>query len=138
MKKEPSQAGFGIIEIMVVCVIIGILAAVMVPRFIGTQDRARIGAAVADLDQLRRALGMYEVDYLSYPASSYNSVDALVAILIDERGIAYMTLPDGTNFGSFAYQFDSGASPSSYTITVTALDQSHTTLVCSPEGINRQ
>jgi|GEM_PF-771571 len=138
MKTRASESGFGIIEILTVCVIIGILAAVMVPRFIGTQDRARIGAAVADLDQMRRALGMYEVDYASYPTTDYNDVSAFAAILIDNRGIAYVTLPDGSNFGTFAYQFDGGASPQTYTITVTALDQSHTTLVCSPDGIIRQ
>jgi type II secretion system protein G len=137
MKKSRNDNGFTLIEILTVCVIIGILATILVPRFLGTKDRARVGAAVADLDQFRRALGMYEVDNQNYPPSDYNSVAALNAVLVDNEGRGYMTVPDGTNFGSFSYAYD-GSSRPTYTITATALDQGHTTLLCTPEGITRQ
>jgi prepilin-type N-terminal cleavage/methylation domain-containing protein len=137
MMKLVNNKGFSLIEILVVCVVIAILATILVPRFLGTKDRARVGAAVADLDQFRRALGMYEVDNQDYPSSDYNSVAALSAILIDHEGIEYMTMPDGRNFGSFAYDYNL-TPPPAYTITATALDQGHTTLLCTPEGITRQ
>jgi type II secretion system protein G len=137
MKKFGSNKGFTLLEILVVCVVIGILATILVPRFLGTKDRARIGAAVADLDQFRRALGMYEVDNQNYPASNYNSVAALTAVLIDDEGREYMTMPNGTNFGSFSYAYNA-STPPAYTITATALDQGRTTLLCTPEGITRQ
>ena len=137
MVKFFNNKGFTLLEILVVCVVIGILATILVPRFLGTKDRARVGAAVADLDQFRRALGMYEVDNQNYPTSNYNSVAALSADLIDNQGRQYVTVPDGTNFGSFSYAYNA-STPPSYTITATALDQGHTTLLCTPEGISRQ
>ena len=69
LKTLRSRKGFTLIELLVVIVIIGILAAVAVPRFMGAQDRARVGAARADLDQFRQALGMYEIDHADYPAA---------------------------------------------------------------------
>jgi type II secretion system protein G len=137
MKKFRNDKGFTLLEILTVCVIIGILATILVPRFLGTKDRARVGAAVADLDQFRRALGMFEVDNQDYPTSNYASVDALAAALVDNQGRGYMTVPDGTNFGTFSYAYD-GSSDPTYTITVTALDQGHTTILCTPDGITRQ
>ena len=138
MKKLRNEKGFTLIELLVVIVIIGILAAVAVPRFMGAQDRARVGAARADLDQFRQALGMFEIDNADYPTTGYASVAALVAVLVDPSGDAYMTLPAGDNFASFAYAYDNSVTPTSYTITVTALDNGATTLIGTPEGVTLQ
>jgi type II secretion system protein G len=132
------ERGFTLVEVLVVCVILGILAAIFVPRFMGGQDRARIGAAFADLDQIRQAIGFYEIDNRDYPTSNYDNVAALTAVLIDPHGKAYMTLPNGSNFASFLYEYDNSVSPTMYRMTVTALDNHSTTLLCTPQGISTQ
>ena len=135
--KKPNQSGFTLMELTVAIVVMSILAAVAIPRLMRAQNRARIGAAHADLDQFRHALGLFIVDHPDYPTSDYNSVGALRAVLIDENGDAYMTLSDGVNFASFSYEYDDSVVPTSYEITVTALDNGNTTLIARPDGVFR-
>ncbi|MGD9874535.1 MAG: type II secretion system major pseudopilin GspG [Kiritimatiellia bacterium] len=73
MKKRKadygSTAGFTLIEILMVIVIIGILAAVAVPRFAGRIGASKEGAAKASIKAIGVALDLYEMDHGSYPAS---------------------------------------------------------------------
>ena len=62
-----DKKGFTLIELIVVIVIIGILAAIAIPRFTGAQNKARIGACQSDLNIIRKALALYEIDYAGYP-----------------------------------------------------------------------
>lgn len=65
-----NQKGFTLIEIMVVVIIIGVLAALVVPQFSGRTERARIAAAKTQIDSLfSTALDMYEADNGSYPSN---------------------------------------------------------------------
>jgi len=76
---RPAQraAGFTLIEIMVVVVILGILAAVIVPRLTSKPDEARAVKAQADIRQLENALEMYKLDNFYYP-STQQGLEALV------------------------------------------------------------
>jgi general secretion pathway protein G len=69
--------GFTLIEIMVVVTILGILAALIVPRVIGRTDDARVAAARHDVAQLMSALKLYRLDNGRYP-SSEQGLQALV------------------------------------------------------------
>ena len=66
-----NQKGFTLIELLIVIVIIGILAAVAIPRFQGVSDKAKIGAAEAELATIKNMLGMYQAenDTSAYPAT---------------------------------------------------------------------
>jgi len=65
-----NQKGFTLIEIMVVVIIIGILAALVIPRFAGRTEQARIAAAKTQIDSLfSSALDMYEADNGNYPST---------------------------------------------------------------------
>lgn len=61
------QAGLTLIEIMVVIVIIGVLAALIVPRVMTRPDEARAVAAKQDVASIMQALKLYRLDNQSYP-----------------------------------------------------------------------
>jgi general secretion pathway protein G len=61
--------GFTLIEIMVVVVIIGLLAAAIVPAVIGQVDRARVTKARQDIQSLETALAMFKLDNSKYPST---------------------------------------------------------------------
>jgi general secretion pathway protein G len=67
-RRTPrAETGFTLIEIMVVVIIIGLLAAVVVPQFLGRVDDARIAKAKEDIQALETALTMYKLDNFNYP-----------------------------------------------------------------------
>ncbi len=70
--------GFTLIEIMVVIVILGILAAMIVPKVMSRPDEARVVAARQDIAALMQALKLYRLDNKRYPTSE-QSLQALVA-----------------------------------------------------------
>jgi general secretion pathway protein G len=71
------QRGFTLIEIMVVVVILGLLAAVVVTQTVGKIDDARITKAKQDIRELETALTLYRLDNFRYPTSE-QGLDALV------------------------------------------------------------
>ena len=70
--------GFTLIEIMVVVVIMGILAALVVPKLMGRTDDARISAARQDVATVMQALKLYRLDNQRYP-TTVQGLQALVA-----------------------------------------------------------
>lgn len=73
-----KAGGFTLIEIMVVVVIMGILAALIVPKLMGRSDDARIMAAKQDIATLMQALKLYKLDNHHYPTTE-QGLQALTA-----------------------------------------------------------
>ncbi|KAF3996617.1 type II secretion system major pseudopilin GspG [Glaciimonas immobilis] len=69
--------GFTLIEIMVVVVIMGILAALVVPKLMGRTDDARVMAARADISTIMSSLKLYKLDNQRYPTTE-QGLQALV------------------------------------------------------------
>ena len=77
MHKLRRLAGFTLIEIMVVVVILGILAAIVVPNIMGRPDEARVAKVKQDLRVLEATLSLYRLDNFFYP-STEQGLEALV------------------------------------------------------------
>lgn len=75
--QSRLSRGFTLIEILVVVVILGILAAIVVPRVMERPGEARVTRAKQDIQGIVTALSLYKLDNFNYP-SSEQGLDALV------------------------------------------------------------
>lgn len=75
--SKRNAPGFTLIEVMVVVVILGILAAIVVPRIMDRPDEARKVKAQQDIRALEAALNLYRLDNYTYPTTD-QGLDALV------------------------------------------------------------
>ena len=65
--RKSRRAGFTLIELLLVVVIIGILAAIVVPKLAGKTEDARIGGTIGQMKIIQDALARYELDNGKYP-----------------------------------------------------------------------
>ncbi len=77
MRAVSRHTGFTLIEVMVVVVILGILAAVVVPRIMDRPDEARLVKARNDIRALQTQLNLYRLDNFVYPSTD-QGLEALV------------------------------------------------------------
>ena len=77
MKATNGQVGFTLLEVMVVVVILGILAALVVPKIISRPDEARVIAAKQDIAAVMQALKLYRLDNQRSPLTE-QGLQALV------------------------------------------------------------
>jgi general secretion pathway protein G len=67
--RRRRSFGFTLIELMVVIMILGVLAALVVPRVMSRPDEARVVAAKQDIAQIMQALKLYRLDNSRYPST---------------------------------------------------------------------
>ena len=78
--RNLGSKGFTLIELMVVMVIIGLLAATVVPKFFGQVDKAMQQDAQAQIELLGQALDLYRLEKHKYPTSD-EGLDAIKSYL---------------------------------------------------------
>jgi len=86
MYRRPStqrQRGFSLLELLAVLVILGILAGVFAPKFLGQAESAKRKAAKLEIDQIGQSLDLYKLEMGKYPTSQ-------------EGLAALVTAPSGT------------------------------------------
>lgn len=97
-KLLRSEKGFTLIELIVVVIIIGVLAALVVPRFAGKTDEAKINGAMSDLKQMKTVIDMYYAENGEYPAAisdqQTEGKPELIADVLNDEGIAWGNIND--------------------------------------------
>jgi general secretion pathway protein G len=69
-RNNAMKKGFTLVELMLVVIIIGVLAAMIVPRMAGRSEEARASVAQADIMSISTALRLYELDNGAFPTTS--------------------------------------------------------------------
>lgn len=95
------QAGFSLIELLVVISIIGVLTAVLMINFVGARERSRDAQKIQDLNSLKNAMRMYYNDNQTYPGSKaiiLGSGFTSYAVAIGDTGFSYVLLDNGNGF----------------------------------------
>lgn len=75
--KQKTRAGFTLLEVMAVIVILGILASLVVPNLLGNKEKADRQKAISDIVVLENALDMYRLDNGLYPTTE-QGLEALI------------------------------------------------------------
>ncbi|MBE7558281.1 type II secretion system protein GspG [bacterium] len=78
---RPIRAGFTLVELLLVLLILAVLAAIVVPKFVGRSEQARITAAQTQLAMFESQLDAFEVDNGYYPKGS----DGLLQLVEEPR-----------------------------------------------------
>jgi general secretion pathway protein G len=130
--QKRKESGFTLIELLIVIVIIGILAAVAIPRFQGVSDKAKIGAAKAELATVKQGLGMYQAenDTSAYPASGVIGSHAELTTAIG----TYVQIANATD-AAFTFATYTSATTDTFVLTAKAKDRNRTVITVTPTTI---
>lgn len=113
-EQLKPQRGFTIVELLIVIVVIGILAAITIVAYNGIQTRARDSARSNDIEQVKKAVELYYVDNGSYPSVGTDNLgyplSSLATALVPKYTAKLPTDPLG---GSSSYQYVRGTVASS-------------------------
>lgn len=99
--KKTSKKGFTLIELIVVIAILGILAAILIPQFVGFQDKARVKAAVSEAASVATAIDAYYAESGVYPTDTTKS-DLDISSAMKEN------ITNLETDGGFTYTHDNG------------------------------
>ena len=122
MLKNRKKKGFTLIELIVVIAILGILAAIAIPKFTGTQQRARLRAHNSNVRILQSAAQTYIAEK-GTPAANMNATDTATALAPYVE--TWPTPPDGTGNSTVD-------AATAYTVTISSAGE----VVVSPAAVS--
>jgi len=108
-----KEKGFTLIELLIVVAIIGIVAGIAIPRFLGARTTARVTRAFADMRTIADGLEMYFIDRNVYPTAltDANLVTYITSIPEDPFGDE-----DDARAGAFGYYVNNSTTPTMWLI----------------------
>lgn len=106
-----KQKGFTIVELLIVVVIIGILAAIVVVAYNGITSQANDSAVESDLATIAKKLEIYKVENGSYPAHNTTELEAAdmkatKSVYMDRNNLYYCRSTDGQHYSIGAYSIN--------------------------------
>ena len=112
-QHHSTSRGFSLVELLIVCAVIGLLAAIAIPNLLNAIQRGRQARTVGDLRGLATAVAMYQQDYAKFPlAGSWVPMDDLEVHIVPYMGSvakvdgwmrSFMYLSDGDDYTLVSY-----------------------------------
>ena len=122
--NRHDRRAFTLVEMLLVVTIIGILAAIVIPKMVGRSEQAREAAARADIASMKTALDAFEVDNGYYPKGN-NGLADLIQSPRDARnwhGPYLEKIPIDPWGNAYIYQYPGKHNPGSYDLMSTGRD----------------
>lgn len=146
-RRSNAAKGFTLVELLLVVIILGILASMAIPTFVGRSEEARIGAAKSDIEaNISTALDLFEADTGGYPTTE-QGIQALIENpqgVVNWRGPYFKkaALPKDPWGRPYMYALPGEHNPASYDLWSVGKDGSHgsdddVTNWATEEGIGR-
>lgn len=134
LRQRPGEKGFTLVELLVITVIIGILAAIAIPQYNGYINKAKVTLAIGALDTLRTTLEGFYVDYQGYPTPPIDFANTG----LDGAGRRVLPALFVSQLKKDVFSVDSYVVVGeSWTIVAKANDDQRTVLTVTPTGIQR-
>lgn len=132
MRVPVSQKGFTIVELLIVIVIIGILAAITIVSYNGIQNRANDAAVMSDLSNVSQQIVLYNAEHGSFPEGSTQLAELKMKLSTDaySRG-----MNNGTSWFNVVYCWPNMANPSVFAIV--AQSKSGTVFEAKGQGVRQ-
>ena len=112
-QRHSTSRGFSLVELLIVCAVIGLIAAIAIPNLVNAIQRGRQARTVGDLRGLATAVAMYQQDYAKFPLVSgtvpIDDIESFVRAYmgsmakIDGWQRSYMYASDGDNYTLVSY-----------------------------------
>ena len=110
---RKNQGGFTLVELMIVVIIVGILAAVAIPMYQGATERAKASEAVAALGTIRGAMRVYYAEHGTYVNANFvDGAQVTAGSVLDVSDTDLL----GRYFSSECYTFDGVPTANAYSI----------------------